>query len=399
MIMLRLALLGILLSHMPLHAATLNLSDVYQALRNTLPTATRTALVDQQGQATVQYADAPYHVQVTAQGQGDIEQNGKVGLSTALTATLPLVPETEHQGTLNTIKTEAEIQRLTEVQQQLTHYKNAITLYFDALTAQDAAAHVDTLLGILSQQQQWLQTQIHIGKRKPSAMSSVQLSIIRLQLQKAEYRHKKRDAMLRLSSLTGIDPDLTPQHPHATPPKPPLESKLYKRPDLRKQQLVIQRLEHELATLEWAFWPRVSAFGNVKQAATQTGMLGVTTQWQLLDGAARDSTQLILSTQRDLEALGLQEIFRTAMGEAWAQQNALDALETECRLAQTAVLTAASQYRQYQDEYTQNLVTLLDVLQTLHSWHETQLDLSRRQIALQEAIALLPVTLWGEIPK
>ncbi len=384
---------------LPLHAATLNLSDVYQALRNTLPMTTRMDLTAQQGHAAVQLGDAPYQLQVAAEAQGDIDQDRKTGLSTALTATLPLVPDTEHQATLDTLKTEAEIQRLDEITQQLTHYKKAITLYFDALTAQDAAAHTDNLIDIVSQQQAWLKEQIAIGKRKPSALTSMQLSLHRLQLQKAEYLHQKQQAMLRLSSLTGIDPAMDLEHPRATVPKPISEASLYQRPDLRKQQGVLRRLELELATLEWSFWPQVSAFGTVKQDVTHSGMLGLLANWKLMDGHARDSTKSILTAKRNLAALDLQEVFRAALGEAWAQEESIKALEAECRLAKTAVLTAESQYHQYQAEYEQNLITLLEVLQTLNSWHETQLDLSRRQIALQEAIALQPITLLGEMPK
>lgn len=392
------AVFSLCLMTLPLHAATLTLSEMYHALRNTMPMATRTALTAAQGSANVRLADAPYHLQVAAQAQGDIDQDSKRGLSTALSATLPLVPNAERQATLDTLKTEAEIQLLDETTQQLTHYKNAITLYFDALTAQDAAAHTDTLISILVQQQKWLKDQIAIGKRKPSALTSLQLSLHRLQLQKAEYLHQQRHAMLRLSSLTGIDPNLRLARPQATSPKNISETKLYQRPDLRQHQLTLQRLELELDAWTWSLWPQVSAFGTLKHDETQTGMLGLNAHWALWDGDARNIRKDILTAQRELETLALQEAFRNAVGELWAQQNALQTLETECRLAKTTVLTAESQYRQYQAEYEQNLITLLDVLQTLHTWHETQLDLSRRQIALQKTIALFPLTL-GELPQ
>jgi len=381
-----------------LHAHSLTLPEVYQALRVTIPLDVRQSIVDSQAKTAIQNAEAPYQLHLSARSQADIDNTNLSTMETSLLASVEILPEADILNLMDAAKARADIQSLEETEAQLLRYKTATTLYFTALTAQEAVRHTERILDIVTKQQAWIKSQVAIGRNKPSSLSSNTLSMRKLQLQKAQYQRQKREALLQLSSLTGISPNTDLQIPSNNLPQAPKESALYQRPDIRKQQLRILALDAEIHALRWTLWPNLDAFG-ILTPQDSTGKLGLSASWPIFDTKERVLAEELLKAKRSLEAMTLQEIFRAAVGDLWAKHDTLRSLDSEYRLAKTTVMAAETQYQQYKTEYSQNLVTLLDVLQTLNSWHETELDLSHRQIALQEAIALLPITLLGEIPQ
>ncbi len=380
------------------HAETKGLQDVYHSLRITLPLNLRQTLTDSQTTTNIALAEAPYQVQFSVQSQGDIDTHMLSTWDTTLYAKLNLLTEDKRSPRKTVAEAQAIIQSLAETEQQLLKYQTATLLYFRALTAQEADKHTDRILAIVTKQQAWLKNQVSIGRSKPSSLSSNQLTINKLQLQQAQYQRQKREAMFQLSSLTGINPYVSLAVPTKSIPATPSESKLYQRPDIRKQQWRIRALDAEIAALSWTPWPQLDVFGSVTPQ-DQDGKIGFAAKWPLFDIEERVLTEELRRSRHKLETLQLQENYRTAVGELWAQADTIRSLEYEYNLAKTTVSAAESQYQHYKTEFNQNLVTMLDVLQTLNSLHEAQLDLSRRQIAVQEAIALLPITLWGEIPE
>ena len=384
--------------HSTLHANSLALPEVYRALRVTLPLDLRQNLVDSQVKIALQSAEAPYQLHLSAKSQADIDNNTFSSMETSLLASVAILPEADILNLMDAAKARADIQSLEETEAQLLRYKTATTLYFTALTAQEAARHTERILDIVTKQQAWIKSQVAIGRNKPSSLSSNTLSMHKLQLQKAQYQRQKREALLQLSSLTGINPESELQIPTRTRPESPAKSALYQRPDIRKQQLRIRALDAEIHALRWTPWPNLDAFG-ILTPQDSTGKVGLSASWPIFDTQERALAEESLKAKRSLEAMTLQEVFRTAVGDLWATYDTLRSLDSEYRLAKTTVIDAEIQYQQYKTEYSQNLVPLLDVLQTLNSWNETVLDMSRRQIALQEAIALLPITLLGKIPQ
>lgn len=381
-----------------IHAHTLALPDIYHTLRMTLPLGLRQNITDSQVTTAIQSAETPYQLHLSAQSQANIDNRNLSTMETNLLASMTVRPESDILNFMDGAKSRAAIQSLEETEAQLLRYKTATTLYFAALTAQEAVRYTERILDIVTKQQSWIKSQVSIGRSKPSSLSSNTLSMHRLQLQKAQYQHQKRAAMLQLSSLTGINPDSELQIPTSTIPASPAESAVYQRPDIRKQQLRIRALDADIAVAKWTLWPKLEAFGSLKPQDT-TGKIGVAANWPIFDTKERALAEETLLAKRQLETMTLQEKFRTAVGDLWSQYDALRSLDAEYKLAKITVTDAETQYQQYKAEYSQNLVTLLEVLQTLNNWHETELDVSHRQIALQEAIALLPVTLLGEIPQ
>ncbi len=380
-----------------IHAEQKGLSDIYDALRLTLPLGLRQTLIDSKVSTNIAIAEAPYQVRFLAESQGDVDSQSVSAMETSLYAKLSILTADKILPLTDAAEAHATIQRLAEMEAQLDRYKTATTLYFRALTAQEAAKHTARIVTIVTKQQAWLKNQIAIGRNKPSSLSSNQLTLSRLQLQQAQYQRQKREAMFQLSSLTGIDPQVSLQIPTTDLPAEPSSSLLYQRPDIRKQQWRIREVAAERSALSWTPWPQLDVFGRVTPQDKEA-QIGFAASWPLFDTRERVLAESLLTSQYTLENLTLQENFRAAVGELWAQYDTLRSLETEYQLAKKTVTAAEAQYKQYQAELAQNLVTLLDVLQTVNGLHETQLDLSRRQIAVQEAIALFPITTLGQLP-
>lgn len=388
---------GLLLFSTPLPANVVSLHQIYAALAETLPFSYREAAVKAYGEAVVIGAHAPYAPRVSVQGSSTLETAEPVANTGVLSVSWLMFPNAEQTQIQTLAQTQSRIQMLTETSRQLSRYQEATTLYFDALTAQEALRHTDAMLAVLAKQQAWVKQQVEIGRSKPSSLTSMTLSVHRLQLQRAQYQRQKREAMVALAALTGISETVSLE----TLPDiqvPSLDSQsVYARPDIRLQQSRIQVLDAKLAAITWSFWPQIQGVGSL-QSPADTASVGLSATWLLWDGEAREQQRRQLQAEREIEFGVLQELLRGAIGVYWTQTTQITERMSEVELAKKAVATAETQYRQYQADFETQLVTLLDVLQTLHTWHDAQLDLSRRTIALQASVALMPLTVAGKVP-
>lgn len=344
-----------------LAAPTFGLAD---AIRATSNNAAEAAAID----AFRSQTDAALRAQTAVVIQKQEELDGVVS------ASVPLIAPSAYFG--------LAAARRNRDASEATYQVNEATLLISVAQAYFAAGGTDELVVARRDAVAVASETFDVAKARVAAELANQVestraetALVRAQQDLAEAENARAAAYRALSTLLGVKEPIAVRATHALPAEPGALDALVgearaRRPELAAQRATIAAAAANARASAWRWSPSLSAFGNLRgqnyagfSGDRYAWAVGVSLDWVMFDGGARDAQRRFADAQRR-EAEARLELLGDAVSDEVA--NARGSLETKRKgvaAAERAVGLARETLRLVRAQYEAGTARQLDVLQ------------------------------------
>jgi outer membrane protein len=379
-------------------AQTYSLSDCYEFARKRSET-----ILDQQEQlkqAEEKYNQAIGAVlpQITATASYLIQQqlpNSSGFLQSTqpaarITATQPLFRGLREFATLKQLKNLTEAQQETKNQAELILHQEVATHYFNLLTLDKDLQTIKKEIDYFEQRIKDLQSRVRIGRSRLSEVLTNETSLTTLVAQSEQIRGQITATRSLFSFVTGLPLDFSIKDTDSAQFQlkgiDEYLSQLEHRPDIASLRSQENAANQNVSTAWGAHLPSLDLTGNyyllrsgflqdIKWDATLSLTIPIFT------GGATQSLVREAASQRQQAELALTRLRRQAESEVRSLHATLQADSLQVASLEKAAQIAEKNFKEQTREYRLGLVTNIEVLQSLTSYHEIQRSLFRAKYA------------------
>jgi outer membrane protein TolC len=281
--------------------------------------------------------------------------------------------------------------------------------YYNVLDTQKEIANLKTTIGLTKQLVGELQKRVRIGRSRLSEVLSArsQLAVSESQLQSSV--GQKIVYIDQLSLATNMDPNvekniqLVLDLPGSLPDLGEFLKKMDQRPDLQSLQAQLNSQLEGVKVARSGHWPTLGFTGNyyLSQTGSKSDVdwdASLSLSFPLFEGGLVNG-QVREATEKQTElTLALNQAKRAAEADIRSAYHSLKSSLQEINALEKAVTATEKNYKQQQKDYRFSLVTNLDVLEALSSFHNTKLTLDKTKIKAAQNWAQLQASV-AEIPE
>jgi outer membrane protein len=309
-----------------------------------------------------------------------------------ITATQALFRGLREFATLKQLKNLTEAQQATKNQAELTLYQEIATHYFNLLTLDKDLQNIKKEIEFFEQRIKDLQGRVKIGRSRLSEVLTNEASLTTVIAESELIRGQIAATRALFSFVTGLPLDFSIKDTDSAAFQlknvDEYLSQLENRHDIAALRYQEQAADQNVSTAWGAHLPSLDLTGNyyllrsgflqdIKWDATLSLSIPI------FAGGATQSLVREAASQRQQAELALTRLRRQAESEIRSLHSTLQADSLQVASLEKAAQIAEKNFKEQTREYRLGLVTNIEVLQSLTSYHEIQRSMFRAKYAYQ----------------